>query len=114
MRRNSWKGLLVVGLGFASVFAQQAAPANPASAVQIVQVRTGRSCGLCGGYSESVTAIGPDWIVRTDQSPAEKRKYPDRKLEYTISTPDWEELQRYIDTRVLSAFVGAIGQCHLL
>jgi hypothetical protein len=48
-------------------------------------------------------------MVKISQAPSEKKKYPDLKTKYRITKKDWEDLQHFIDLRVIAAFTGPIG-----
>jgi hypothetical protein len=48
-------------------------------------------------------------MVSIQRSRGDKKNYPDMKTKYRITKQDWEELQRFIDARVLAAFTGPIG-----
>ena len=110
MRAKFLTSFFVVGLAIGSVFAQQAAPPpNSSPDAHIVRVRTGESAGWCVGYCDHQTTIHPGSIVTVSRSFSEKRKYPEMKMKSAITKQDWEDLQHFIDAKVLAAFTGPIG-----
>lgn len=40
---------------------------------------------------------------------SEKKKYPEMKMKSAITKREWDDLQQFLDARVLAAFVGRIG-----
>jgi hypothetical protein len=115
MRRAAqmrWKPrtlFVVISLTAGSVFAQQAEPPpNPSHGAQIVQVRTGSSCGWCTAPSETETIIEPGSISTVSRS-LDESKDPGAKTKYRITKRDWEDLKHFIDARVLAAFGRSTG-----
>lgn len=111
MRWKLWirflAGSLMIGIALAQ---HPEPPKNPSPGAQIVRVRTGSSCGWCGGpYYASETSVERALMVSIHRSRGDKKNYPDLKTKYRITKQDWEELQQFIDARVLAAFTGPIG-----
>src|ERR1700676_5228779 len=89
--------------------AQQASQADPSPEAHLVRIRTGSYAGMCIGYCDSETIIGPGSIRTVSRSFSEKRKYPEMKMKSAIAKKDWDDLQHFLDAKVLAAFRGRIG-----
>jgi hypothetical protein len=99
-----WRLSILAGLLTGAIWAQESLP-KPAANAGIVRVRIGNSCGWCTeGYNEIETTVEPGRIVIANRSDSDKKKYPDLTQEYQITRPDWRDLQRLIDTKVLAEF----------
>jgi hypothetical protein len=97
-----WRLSILAGLLTGAIWAQESLP-KPAANAGIVRVRIGNSCGWCTeGYNEIETTVEPGRIVIANRSDSDKKKYPDLTQEYQITRPDWRDLQRLIDTKVLA------------
>jgi hypothetical protein len=100
-------GSLLIGVATAQ---QQQQSENPPPSTQIVRVRTGSSCGICSGdYYASETSVDRALMVSIHRSRGDKKNHPDMKTRYKITKQDWEDLQHFIDARVLADFAGRIG-----
>jgi hypothetical protein len=106
MRWKLWTLLFVVGLTIGSVFAQDAAPpTSHAADARVVRVRIVHTGGLCGGfgYCTHLTTVEPSFIVLELKGAPNKQKLLDRKTKRAIRKQDWENLQRAIDRKSLTA-----------
>jgi hypothetical protein len=93
-------------VGFAAVvLAQQVAPPNPSSLVQIVRIRTGYSSGS-GDSSETVIEPGS---IRSVHSSRNRKMFPGGNRKYRITKTEWEDLRHSIDTTALAALAGRTG-----
>jgi hypothetical protein len=100
----------IAGLSVGNAFAQRAGQPNPLLKTYIVRVRIGHSTGMCsGGYCETETIVEPGAIRSIAWSSSDKKKLPDRTRKFGITKPDWEDLQNFIDAKVLAAFTGRKG-----
>src|ERR1700676_4945234 len=89
--------------------AQQASQADPSPESHLVRIRTGSYAGMCIGYCDSETIIGPGSIRTVSRSFSEKKKYPEMKMKSAITKKDWDDLQHFLDAKVLAAFTGRNG-----
>jgi hypothetical protein len=106
MRWKLWTSLFVLGLTIGNVFAQDAVPpTGRAGDTRVVRVRIGHTGGMCGdfGYCTHLTTVEPSFIVLELKDAGNKKKLPDRKTKSAITKQDWENLQRAIDRKSLTA-----------
>ena len=109
MRRKLWLSFLVAGLMAGTLSAQQAPQPDPSPDAHLVRIRTGSYAGMCIGYCDSETIIEPGSMRSVSRSFSGKRKYPEMKMKRSITKSDWDDLQHFLDAKVLGAFIGRIG-----
>jgi len=109
VRSKLWLSFFVAGLMAGTLWAQQATQPDASPEAHLVRIRTGSYAGMCIGYCDSETIIGPGSIRTVSRSFSEKRKYPEMKMKSAIAKKDWDDLQHFLDAKGLAAFRGRIG-----
>lgn len=109
IRKKIGLTLLVAGLMAGILSAQQAPQPDPSPDAHLVRVRTGSYAGMCMGWCDHETIIEPGSMRSISRAFSEKKKYPEIKLNSSITKKDWDDLKNFIDARVLAAFTGRIG-----
>jgi len=100
----------IAGLTIGNAFAQRAGQPNPSLKTYIVRVRIAQSSGMCsGGYCDTQTIVEPGAIRSIARSSSDKKEFPDWTRKSGITKQDWEDLQNFIDAKVLAAFTGRKG-----
>jgi len=106
--RNLWVMVFFVmatanGVWRAREAAQKTPQSGPAVGAKLVLVRTGSYAGMCVGYCDHQTTIGPKSIRLVTRAFDDKAKYPDMESKRAITKKDWETLEASIDAKVLAA-----------
>jgi hypothetical protein len=112
VHRKLWFSFLVAGFMAGILSAQQVQQTpqpDPSPDAHLVRIRTGSYAGMCMGYCDRETIIEPGTMRSISRSFSEKKKYPEMKMKSSITKKDWDELQHFVDAKVLAAFSGSIG-----
>lgn len=109
LRTKLWLTLFVAELAVGTLSARQAPQPNPSPEAHLVRVRTGSYAGRCAGYCASETIIEPGSMQTISRTYSPEENYPDKKTKRAIAKQDWDDLARFINARVLAAFIGRIG-----
>jgi hypothetical protein len=109
MRRKLWFSCLVASLMAGILSAQQVPQPDPSPDSHLVRVRIGSYAGMCIGWCDQETIIEPGSMRSVSRAFSEKKKYPEIKMNSSITKKDWDDLKNFLDARVLAAFTGRIG-----
>jgi hypothetical protein len=97
--------LIIAGM-ITSAFAQTPSPpATPGAKVRVIRVRTGYSCGMCGGlfYHTTTTTVEPSFLLWQGMYSPNPKKLSNKKAKVAITRQDWKNLLRSIDVIALRA-----------
>jgi len=105
MRWSSWASFAVASLTIGSGLAQDATRPTTPPANALERVRLGHSGGMCGGfgYCGELTTVDQSFVVRELKGAPNKKKFPDVEAKRATTKREWENLQRAIDTKTLTA-----------
>ncbi len=104
--------LVTAGMVTSALAQTPVPPAGPAATAHVVRVRTGDSCGMCGGglfYHTTTTTVEPSVLVWEGANSSNPKKLPNKKTRIAITKQDWKNLLRSIDARALLAVPQAGG-----
>ena len=105
MRRVTLSTLVIFAIFVAGSCSTE--PSTPESNLDIV-INSGSSFGFCGGYCIREIQITGKKVVFEARS-VDNENYPDKRIEGSISSDEWDTLVELIDMNALLSYEDVIG-----